>query len=428
MSRLTRSALALGVLGSLVSSAASANQVDSPDCAAPRERIVGVPAGADVQALAASLGAQVLDTFGPGGAPMATGGPGQVARLVWPSTRAAERAHAYLQAGGSVQFAERMYRTRMPELGTCVDAQPVGAQQCTAAFVDGTPTLGEYEGQPLLPSISADDMPNHGTGAPAIVAVIDTGIDPTHSLFLGRLHGPGYDFLGGHVGGFDLPDYEDNDGDGLVDEAYGHGTHVAGLVCLIDPSARILPYRVLDSDGGGSTWDVANAIYRAIADGADVINLSLGIAQPSVAIQKAIDAAHAHEIVVVSSAGNLGGPTMDPLASGAHVLAVAAVDHDGVLAPFSSYGHKVDLVAPGVGLYSAYPGNTFAWWSGTSMSCAVVSGAVARLKVYDGENEVEHAPGALEDTALDVGQINAGLGDLLGDGLIRLDAAANALD
>ena len=85
------------------------------------------------------------------------------------------------------------------------------------------------------------------------------------------------------------------------------------------------------------------------------------------------------------------------------------------------------MVAPGVELYSAYPGDNYAWWSGTSMSCAVVSGAIARLGDFAEEPNLDDISGAVKDGAHSVDNVNPGLEDLLGEGLVRMDRALEEL-
>ena len=113
------------------------------------------------------------------------------------------------------------------------------------------------------------------TGAGVRVAVLDTGVDRRHPALAGRLL-PGFDFV----------DYDDDPSEegSEADVAFGHGTHVAGLVALVAPDAMIMPVRVLDADGQGNAWVLAEALMYAIDpdgdpstdDGAHVINLSLG--------------------------------------------------------------------------------------------------------------------------------------------------------
>src|SRR5262249_15756207 len=119
------------------------------------------------------------------------------------------------------------------------------------------------------------------------VAILDTGIDPTHPAFAGRI-ATSWDFLNEQPGATDVAEGLDTNGDGVVDEAWGHGTHVAGIVTLTAPAAQLLIGRVLDSDGQGDVITVACGIRWAIANGARVINLSLGSLSDSPAIRSAL--------------------------------------------------------------------------------------------------------------------------------------------
>jgi subtilisin family serine protease len=112
-------------------------------------------------------------------------------------------------------------------------------------------------------------------GAGIKVAVLDTGIDLTHPAFAGKLL-PGYDFVDGDSDPTEVPCSPTPCSTTSV--AFGHGTHVAGLIALVAPSAKIIPYRVLDVNGEGNAWVLAEALARAVVDGADVINMSLGTA------------------------------------------------------------------------------------------------------------------------------------------------------
>ncbi len=255
------------------------------------------------------------------------------------------------------------------------------------------------------------------------VAVIDTGVDPSHPALVGRLAGPGYDFVRGSSGGYDARNFADDDGDGLIDEGYGHGTHVAGTITLIDPDALILPYRVLDSDGVGTAYDVAEAILAAENDGADVINLSLGLSEFSASVAAAIDSLD-DDIAIVASAGNSGGFGVGQPARIDRVIAVAAVDPRGVRPAFASFGPEVDLVAPGVDIYGPMPEGQWATWSGSSMAAAVVSGAISRLHSWRMNEDPEEVADALVDTAQSVDTVNPGLAGFLGTGLLRIVPAS----
>jgi subtilisin family serine protease len=175
-------------------------------------------------------------------------------------------------------------------------------------------------------------------------------------------------------------DSVDNNNDGRVDEVFGHGTHVAGIIRLIAPDARIMPIRVLDADGGGRVMDVADALAYAINNGANVINLSLGIDEPSLVLRDMLQIAASQGVVVVASAGNLN--SNKPQYPGAELCAigVSALSQIETRAEFSNYGSWVDFAAPGEGIYSTFPDNSFAYWSGTSMAAPFVSGQVALIK------------------------------------------------
>lgn len=248
------------------------------------------------------------------------------------------------------------------------------------------------------------------TGAGIRVAVIDTGVDASHPLLAGKVL-PGYDFVDGDLDAGEV---------GTVNDAgFGHGTHVAGIVLTTAPDARILPLRVLDPSGMGTTWALAQAILFAIDpdgdpstdDGAQVINLSLGTpvrTQLLDAISRLANCAaltapgtsdpvddvsdrgyddddvrcrSSRGAVVMAAAGNGGGTAKEyPAAEGASGLAAIAASTQGQqLAAFSNYGSWVTLAAPGDRITSSVPGGAYATWGGTSMATPWASGAAALL-------------------------------------------------
>src|SRR6185295_3128117 len=95
------------------------------------------------------------------------------------------------------------------------------------------------------------------------------------------------------------------------DDGYGHGTTMAGLVLAVAPDASILPVRVLDSESVGTAGRVAAGIRYAVANDADVINLSLGGGPRSSAIENQIEAALLEGVIVVAASGKARGST-DP--------------------------------------------------------------------------------------------------------------------
>jgi thermitase len=209
-----------------------------------------------------------------------------------------------------------------------------------------------------------------GTGM--VIAVVDTGVQANHPDLTGHVLS-GYDFVCGKSG--------------TSSDPHGHGTHVAGIAGARDnsifglggaPDARVLPVRVLNASGSGSTSDVAAGINWAVDHGADVINLSLG-GDHSSAMQNAVQNAEAAGVVVVAAAGNGNTSTkLYPAGYDGSVIAVGATTSTASnRASFSNYGSWVDIGAPGVAIWSTDKGSTFTNKSGTSMASPFVAAAAA---------------------------------------------------
>ena len=133
------------------------------------------------------------------------------------------------------------------------------------------------------------------------VAVIDTGVDFNHPDLFGW--GP----EGKVIGGYNFV----NEGE-LPLDTNGHGTQVAGVIAAdgqekgVAPKAKILAYKVSENGEGVSSDLIVKAIDRAIEDGADIINISLGVNKTNPKIDDAVDRALSKEIFVVAAAGNDG--------------------------------------------------------------------------------------------------------------------------
>jgi len=211
------------------------------------------------------------------------------------------------------------------------------------------------------------------THSNVVVAVVDTGVDPTHPLIEGRT-----------VAGYD---YVNKDTDPM--DGHGHGTHVAGIICDITknlPNVKIMPVKAIRDDGFGSTSAVANGIKYAARHGAKVINLSVG-GKHSALKDDAVNYAVEKGATVCVSSGNSGVDIDEEKYCPAHfkrAVVVGAIDKDETVANYSNYGTTVDVLAPGTGIKSAGLNGKYATRSGTSMAAPHVSAVAAILRTQYG--------------------------------------------
>jgi subtilisin family serine protease len=182
--------------------------------------------------------------------------------------------------------------------------------------------------------------------------------------------------------------------------ANGHfvsNTHCSGIIAAnnndygvvgVAPNCKIMPIKVLNSFGMGSLEHVEKAIYYAVDNGADIITMSLGARNPVENIKKAMQYANEKKVVCFVAAGNAGS-TKNLLYPAAYseCISIGAVDENSMRADFSCTGPNLDFVAPGVKIFSTVPKNSYAFLSGTSMSCPFVVGVAALVlserKQYD---------------------------------------------
>lgn len=123
------------------------------------------------------------------------------------------------------------------------------------------------------------------------------------------------------------------------------------------------------------------AIYYAVENGADVINMSFSLPESSPELQRAITFATERGVVTVASVGNRGTTTAVYPAAFPQVLGIASTNALDIRSVFSNYGTPlVSLAAPGEGVITLYPGGNYAAVSGTSFSTALVAGGVALLQ------------------------------------------------
>jgi thermitase len=223
-------------------------------------------------------------------------------------------------------------------------------------------------------------------GDQIVVAVLDTGFQLDHPQLANRWTAARYDFIDDDGVPNEAFTTLDRNGDGIVDESAGHGTHVAGIVALTAPDAQIMPVRVLNASGRGNVFLVAEAVLYATRNGAHVINMSLGTTRPSRLLNEVIEEAITlGDVVVVAAAGNLNSSQQQYPASTNGVIAVTAVTESRLRARFANYGSWVDIAAPGEWVLSAFPLNTYAFWDGTSMAAPFVAGQAALLRSVDSD-------------------------------------------
>ncbi|MFG1712274.1 type VII secretion-associated serine protease mycosin [Micromonospora sp. NPDC049203] len=255
-------------------------------------------------------------------------------------------------------------------------------------------------------------------GEGVTVAVPDTGIDP-HPDLRGNL-----------LAGTDLS----NKGDGRQDRD-GHGTSMAGLIAAhgqpnssgalgVAPRAKLLPVRTQLINGRGSADDLAASVEWAVANHADVINIS-AVAGATSRLQGAIRSALEAEIVVVAAVGNQPeDPTVGYPASEPGVIGVGGIDGNGRHASISAIGPEIDVVAPAVDIYSTSYGGKYSKGTGTSSATAIVAGAAALIRSKYPNLPAAEVAHRLTATAVDKGP--PGRDDQYGYGVIDLVAALTA--
>ncbi|NCG18947.1 MAG: S8 family serine peptidase [Rhodobacterales bacterium] len=235
------------------------------------------------------------------------------------------------------------------------------------------------------------------------VAVIDTGIDSAH---------PDLNVVGFHdvvaIGGGTAAEGQDPN---------GHGTHVAGTIGAradgvgvvgMAPDIPLHGVRVLDENGSGYTSDiVAGLEYVLDHPEIRVVNMSLGggVVSGYDPMAEAIEALEATGVVVVIAAGNEAQDTENVSPAGYDMgIVVSAYDADGGdngFASFSNYGDAVDVAAPGVSIFSTWPGGDFAELDGTSMAAPAVAGAVAVYMAINPNAGVTKVRNAVTNTGVD---------------------------
>lgn len=318
------------------------------------------------------------------------------------------------------------------------------------------PNDPEYDEQWYLEQVSDIDIDaetawEDTTGSSdIIVAVIDTGVDLNHpdlvdNLWVnpGEIAGNGIDDDGnGYEDDINGWDFVDADNDPSAQPASGnfvhdyviHGTHVAGTIGAASNNSvgvsglnwdvSIMSLKIFNDDGESDTSEVAEAVAYAVANGADVINMSYGGSGRSQTELRSMEDAFAAGVVLVAAAGNettnLNEEPFYP-ACFDDVIGVGATDDDDLVTYFSNYGSDcVDLAAPGLDIYNTYyydDTGTYATlddlygsMSGTSMATPVVSGIAALALSVDTTLTPTDVTDILTSTAEDINDSTLGAG------------------
>ncbi|NQX65414.1 peptidase S8 [Paenibacillus alba] len=248
-----------------------------------------------------------------------------------------------------------------------------------------------------------------------VIAVVDTGVDLQHPDLKGQLL-PGYNVI------------KDNDN---PQDDVGHGTHVTGVIAaLVNNNLgvagmtwynKVLPVKVLDQTGAGSTYSVAQGIIWAADHGAKVMNLSLGNYADSGFLHDAIKYAYDKDIALIAASGNDNTERPGYPAAYPEVFAVAASDSQNQKASFSNYGDYIGVTAPGVSIASTYPDNQYAALSGTSMASPHVTALAALIRSTNPNLKNTDVYQIMRDSARDLG--TKGFDKYFGYGLIDVAKA-----
>ena len=280
---------------------------------------------------------------------------------------------------------------------------------------EAAPDDTAYADQWSLPKIgwdlAYDSISPSGT---AIVAILDTGVDGSHSDLVGKL-----------VGGISLL------GTDPATDSNGHGTAMAGIVAASTNNGsgiagvgyagvKVMPVTVLNSAGLGRDSDIIEGLVWAADHGADVALMAFSASGYSSSLQAAVDYAWSQGVVLVAATGNDGSSLGSFPAGDAGVIGVSSTDQSDALAANSNYGTSTFLAAPGVGIPTLSLGGGVTSVSGTSAAAAHVAAAAALLRAHDAALSNGVVVGRLARTA-----DAAGTAEQTGNGRLNLARALN---
>jgi thermitase len=169
--------------------------------------------------------------------------------------------------------------------------------------------------------------------------------------------------------------------DGSPYSAFGHGTEVMGMIHLVAPTAELLSLKAFGANGTGTLSNILRAIYYAVQNNTNVINMSFELASPSAELTDAINYANSNNVICAASAGNDGeDEVVYPAGLQQEVMGVASTNDFEQRSSFSNYGDQVVWVAgPSENIVTTYPFGTYSVTSGTSFTSPMVAGTAALL-------------------------------------------------
>lgn len=307
-----------------------------------------------------------------------------------------------------VEYAEPNYLVYALASPSSYENEPLHGQQWSVKEIG----LDKLWKEPLLPNKKR-----------SVIAILDTGVDTEHpdladNIWTNPAEKNGLTKQDDDANGFvdDLHGWDFINQTGVIRDFNGHGTHCAGIAAAVgdnkigitgaNPNAYLMPITVMQSDGTGDVATIIKGIDYAAANGADILSMSFGGYNHSIAEEQALGRAYANAVLVAAAGndfkciyphlcpinGRLDNGPMFPAAY-TFVLGVEASDASGNLASFSNFDHdgpimstyseeqlyNYELRAPGMSIMSTYPGGRYKQLNGTSMACPLVAGAISAM-------------------------------------------------
>lgn len=299
--------------------------------------------------------------------------------LQYDSVEATISAYEYYLSLNSIEYVEPdLIQQTQEEIKEVISAEDIGLDN--EDYVEIVDKIESWSSK----DIGFDDIKDKLSEIElqeVVVAVLDSGIDTDHEVFEGRII---ESFVNCSTSG----------AENSVEDDFGHGTHVAGIVVDNTPSnVKIKPYKVLNHEGKGALSSIIAAFDLAVEDGADVINMSFTAEGESKTMTDSVNAAVEKGVNVVVAAGNRGVDLTKKTFSPACVesaITVSAVTKDHKLSSYSNYNGPIDIAAPGDDIISAYLNNTYVSMSGTSMATPQVAAGIAIVRsVYEEKTNAE---------------------------------------